>query len=261
MSQAREELLRAVRGAEDPSAADEERVLRALQGAIAANQVTHVSARVEASLGAQGALPASLALPAVKLLGLALLAITAVVALVRRPSAESARSALPSAAQVRSAAPARHIAAPDPTNGAPDEVRHAADAGAEPAPASGAVAPGTPPPAPARRAARAAKPRDLPAVEGEKPPIVAELSLLRRVQASLRRRDGARALSELQAYPRGEGVLRAERDAARILALCLLGRTIEAREAAARFVREHPGSAQRAAVDASCANSKRNDAL
>ena len=87
----------------------------------------------------------------------------------------------------------------------------------------------------------------------------AELSLLRRVQAALRRYDGATALAELDAHPR-QGVLRAELEAARILALCLLDRGDEARAAAARFALEHPSSPQRAAIDASCANSTRNGA-
>jgi hypothetical protein len=90
--------------------------------------------------------------------------------------------------------------------------------------------------------------------------LSAELALLRRVQAALRRQAGAQALAELDAYPRAGGALVAERQAARILALCQLDRSSEAHQLAARFAREHPQSPQQAAIDASCANSKRNGA-
>jgi hypothetical protein len=85
----------------------------------------------------------------------------------------------------------------------------------------------------------------------------AELDLLQRVQAALRREDGATALAALEAHSAADGPLLAERQAARILALCLLRRVDEARVAAEAFIARHPRSAQRAAVAASCANSTR----
>lgn len=82
----------------------------------------------------------------------------------------------------------------------------------------------------------------------------AELALLRRAQESLRDGDAASALrfvGELDGtHPRG--VLAAERDALRVLALCAAGRLAEARAATDRFRREHPGSPHAARVDASC---------
>lgn len=53
-----------------------------------------------------------------------------------------------------------------------------------------------------------------------------------------------------------DGVLREERLAARVLALCSAGRTDEAREAGHRFVSEMPKSLQIARVRASCAFEK-----
>ncbi|HEX6239621.1 MAG TPA: hypothetical protein VFZ61_01960 [Polyangiales bacterium] len=257
MIDSREELLRLARAAEDPGAVDEERVLRALQGAVAAGEVTPVSQRVEASLRPDGALSPSpaLALPGVKLTGL-VLAVASVVttaALVLRVSHAPAPAAVaPAARAVRAPAVAPAHVSPEPTRA---EV--AADAQApsgESAADAGAVAFHRPPVhalrtgAQARAAGRA----------GGSDPSHAELALLRRVQAALRRRDGAVALAELDAQPRSTGLLQAELEAARILALCLVDRRAEAQAAAARFVSDHPESPQRAAIDASCANSARN---
>jgi hypothetical protein len=77
------------------------------------------------------------------------------------------------------------------------------------------------------------------------------------VQAALKRADGAAALRELDAHdPTDRGWL-PERRAARILALCMLGRVAEARQAAAQFAEQHPDSVQREAIARSCANPKR----
>jgi hypothetical protein len=83
-----------------------------------------------------------------------------------------------------------------------------------------------------------------------------ELSLLTDVHAALARGDGASALRRLEAHVTEDRQFVAERAAARVLALCTLGRVNEARRAATIFVREHPGSVQRAAVERSCAGVK-----
>ncbi|MFO0588159.1 MAG: hypothetical protein U0441_11495 [Polyangiaceae bacterium] len=85
--------------------------------------------------------------------------------------------------------------------------------------------------------------------------LAAELSLLREVQDALRDNDAARAdrwLNEhASRFPKG--VLQEEREAARVLSLCLQGRKEEAKEAADRFLAANPRSVQSDRVRASCA--------
>lgn len=82
-----------------------------------------------------------------------------------------------------------------------------------------------------------------------------DTAVLREVQRSLTQRDGARALDLLDnlAARHPAGVLREERLAARVFALCAAGRVNEAREAGKRFVAELPASVQVVRVRASCA--------
>jgi hypothetical protein len=65
--------------------------------------------------------------------------------------------------------------------------------------------------------------------------------------------DAARALALLEEQSAGGAQLREERAAARILALCQLGRADEARAAAAAFLAERPSSPLTDRVRASCA--------
>jgi hypothetical protein len=76
------------------------------------------------------------------------------------------------------------------------------------------------------------------------------------VQSALERGDGAEALRRLDGHASSDRQLVAERRAARIAALCLLGRTPEARAVATLFFQENAGSAQRTAVERSCAASE-----
>jgi hypothetical protein len=80
------------------------------------------------------------------------------------------------------------------------------------------------------------------------------------VQQLLRQGDAAAALRALDAHHTDDRVLLAERRAARILALCGIGRTAQARAAAAEFEKEHPDSVQRAMLASSCASSPPVDA-
>lgn len=79
--------------------------------------------------------------------------------------------------------------------------------------------------------------------------------MLREVQDALRDNDAARAdrwLNEhASRFPKG--VLQEEREAARVLSLCLQGRKEEAKEAADRFLAANPRSVQSDRVRASCA--------
>lgn len=85
--------------------------------------------------------------------------------------------------------------------------------------------------------------------------LAAETRDLRSAYAAMERGDPARALALLDqqsaAYPHGQ--LGQERRAARVFALCKLGRTAEARAAAARFLAQSPGSPLAGRVRKACA--------
>jgi RNA polymerase sigma-70 factor (ECF subfamily) len=86
-----------------------------------------------------------------------------------------------------------------------------------------------------------------------------ELALLADVQAALEHGDGSTALRRLDAHVTVDRQFIAERQAARILALCAVGRLKDARDAAAAFLHANPGSVQRTAVERSCAVAKSTD--
>lgn len=71
-----------------------------------------------------------------------------------------------------------------------------------------------------------------------------ELALLQDAHGALQMNDGARALRLLDEHARRfpDGALAEESEAARVFALRQVGRTDEARDVAARFLREHPRS-------------------
>jgi hypothetical protein len=112
-----------------------------------------------------------------------------------------------------------------------------------PPPVAAAPPPAAPPPA--------ASPVVGPSVDADT--LVAETRRLREAHAALQGGDGARALALLQEQSAVGPQLREERAAARILALCSLGRKDEARIAAARFLGESPRSPLADRVRASCA--------
>jgi hypothetical protein len=80
-----------------------------------------------------------------------------------------------------------------------------------------------------------------------------EIALLGEVQRALDQGDGSLALALLDRHVTADRQLAAERLAARVHALCALGRTGEARRAAETLARVHPASVQRSAVERSCA--------
>jgi hypothetical protein len=206
-----------VRDAELPTAADEARVQRALHAAVAAGVLASVSVP---SLSVAGRLGQALAKAAGFGAKPALFVACATAALF------AARQELVVATPRPSAQPGELPAALPPP-------RALATAGAPPAPAKSAARP--------RPAARQSALRS-------------ELDLLERVQAALKRGDGSAALRELDAHITSDRMLLAERQAARVLSLCQLGRVAEARQAAARFAAQHPDSVQRELIAGSCAN-------
>jgi hypothetical protein len=250
-------LLALVRDAQDPTPADEARVLLALRAKLAAGAAASAAPGAggrssAARAGMPGARPslrgsdAGATLGSVSSKWLLMGALAASLATGDTPSAvpvvasrsqhrgaeAAALPAPPEPQAVASHAPERPAPVPRAADAAPVERQTAAlDERAGPR---------------ARRASRADPQRGLRA----------ELELLERVQAALRRGDARAALRALDAHRTDDRVLLAERRAARILALCGLGRTAEAQAAAAEFERQHPDSVQRAAIASSCANSR-----
>jgi hypothetical protein len=126
----------------------------------------------------------------------------------------------------------------------------------------------TVPPVPARAAESAIV--ALAPSAGERPPssratassgsdqLAAEIELLARVNQALNSGDSARAQSLLQSYDRrfSTGVLREERAAAGVLALCAAGRVEAARAAARRFQQRWPRSPLLSRLGASCARAE-----
>jgi hypothetical protein len=84
--------------------------------------------------------------------------------------------------------------------------------------------------------------------------LVVELDLLREVHSALRARQADRALALLDRYDRGgrTGPLDEEAQAARVSALCQLGRQTDARAALARFAARWPGSVLTTQLESSC---------
>jgi hypothetical protein len=86
--------------------------------------------------------------------------------------------------------------------------------------------------------------------------VAREASLLRDADAALRAGDAGRALALLDEHTATfpGGVLAQERSAERVIVLCALGRTTEARRAAAAFLIDHPSSPLVSRVRGACAS-------
>ncbi len=106
------------------------------------------------------------------------------------------------------------------------------------------------------QARREAPPRGRRSVaEQERSTLAQELALLQRARRALNREDGRLALGIVESlderFP--DGVLMEEREATRILSLCQLQRTDEARAQGQQFLAEHPRSVYAERVRRSCA--------
>lgn len=260
-----QELLDLVRDAEDPRAEDERRVLAAVRVAVGATAVAgaglsaagiagNASNAGNAGAGAKLAtLFAGWTAPGVKFVGVAVCVIAAGgVAL--WPTSEVAPIDSPAMAAA-AAQTAAHASAPAETPAAIEVPTP--EAQAEPAH----------PPEPKLDAESArARPIEARGVPSQAAPSATstatapslhdELALLAEVQASLKRGDGDAALRRLDAHATTDQQLLAERDAARVLALCAAGRATEARAAADAFLLGHPSSPQRTAVADACRTPK-----
>jgi len=119
----------------------------------------------------------------------------------------------------------------------------------------------TPAPAPTRRAAAPGRSAERAAVPSEPPPLAAsplgpELEWSRAMTQAIEAGQGEVALAAIAkhhaAYPHGD--LADAREAGRVQALCLLGRSREARVHARRFAKTFPRSALRPALGKECTN-------
>jgi hypothetical protein len=86
-----------------------------------------------------------------------------------------------------------------------------------------------------------------------------ELELLARVQAALRRGDAATALRDLDQHRTLDEQLLGERAAARVLALCSLGRKAEGRRVRAELMQREPTSPHRSALERACVEAEPSD--
>jgi hypothetical protein len=104
-----------------------------------------------------------------------------------------------------------------------------------------------------------AGPASSPPASATADPLVVETVRLGEAQGVLEKGDPARALAMIdeQSATYQNGKLREEREAARIFALCKLGRTAEAESARAAFLREHPHAPLVDRVRAACGASAR----
>jgi hypothetical protein len=238
-----------VRDAEDPTLADEQRVARALRAAVAAGAMP--------SAGGMPSAPGRLGALGSKLNVIAVCAAAAAGTADTPRQLECASGGLDRSA-VTAPAPLPAPSELVPSLGSREERRAASEppnqAGVTRAPVSGAAnaeVRRTPTPLPS--APRAPAPGQ-PAPPRELGP---ELALLQRVQAALRRGDPASALAQLDAHQTLDRSLLSEREAARVIALCLLQRTGEARRAARDFSARHPESMHQPAISRACANLQR----
>ncbi|WP_437721379.1 hypothetical protein [Sorangium sp. So ce861] len=252
-------IIEAARNGDRSTAADRARVRAKLRKSLAVGTALTAGGAAKASFAmasAKAALPwgiAALVAPAA--------VVTALHAAPGEPNAVP-RASTASAAVIeraRAAAPAQPRASDD--RAPAESPRAAADRPSAPAlptePAEGkALDP--PPAARARPTTPGRAPRPTAAGAPEAPPgvpaddpLLAETRRLREVHEALRRGDPARALSLLDAADAGGQELREERAAARVVALCSLGKT-EGRAAMLELLRESPGSPYSGRVRAAC---------
>jgi len=262
-------ILLAGRDGDEPSPADRARLRRSLAAAIGAGELTGTGAEgtaeaaaVKLGAAAGAAKVTSLTkLGALISLGGATWAWKGALALLAAGAVTAGVIAGPAMMHVEGPTPAASIALP-PAPPAPLEPKVTpigpADPPVEPAPAPPAPPQQTTPPAPmapsnAPESAPSDAPESAPADAPESAPsnapesadtLLAETRRLRAAHGALQGGDPARALallSEPSASTEGQS-LQEERAAARVLALCELGRGEEARAEAARFLAQNPGS-------------------
>jgi hypothetical protein len=271
-------ILEAGREGDNPTSADRARVKRALMRSIAAGTaIGATSAATSAGATGGGAIAVGAAVKAtsiglgMKLLGVGLLALIVGggVMLYRAsaPDPAATPASLPDTAPATVAIDTAAPAAVAPANVAPAQPRLADPAAAAPPGEIAAVEKPRAVPSPSAPRVVAREPVDRPEeapvaaapvaaaiAAPEEDPLAAETRRLREAHGALQAGDAQKALALL-----GEqgGQLGEERAAARVLALCQLGRVAESEAARAAFLREHPRSPLADRVRGGCAPAPR----
>ncbi|MDC0740200.1 hypothetical protein [Polyangium mundeleinium] len=250
-------ILLAGRDGDDPSPADRARLRRALAAAIAAGGASvggeGVADAATTKLGeVASATKIASAAKTSAVFSLGGLAWKGMLALIVGGAASAVAILGPTKAHVETPPAATHLEAPAPLGQTPPAQRPA-EVEVQPLEALPTDEP-PPPPVPAHQNTPAVnapfKRPAAPIATNEPPPapvvdpLLAETKRLRAVHGAMKEGDpeqALRLLDETSAGAEGQS-LRAERTAARVLALCKLGRVAEARAEAARFLSESPGS-------------------
>jgi hypothetical protein len=146
------------------------------------------------------------------------------------------------------AATQRNLVPASAGTSAPQTVRAAIQASSENPPQAAARAAATAPSAEPERLTAA------PAANAQPPSLVDESRALGAVQAALNTSDATGAIRLLDAQDRqfATGSLVQERAAARVLALCMAGRTVDAHAARDQFLVAYPGSPLARRINAAC---------
>jgi hypothetical protein len=265
-------LVDATRSGDDPTSADRSRVrariaARMVAGTAAggalATSLASGSAAAAVSAKAPGFLLVVKIIASAALLGGAGAGIYAAAQPDRAPAPPSASvTSAPAlhAATGEAAAPettARPTAADDEPSTQRGTASGHAKAEADPAPSTAplAVRRAAPPVAPSDDSPPPAPTAEATPAPSTKNSLDAEMALLREAQSALRtgRADAALGLLDQHGKDHADGALREERLAARVMALCKLGRADEARAEAQRFLRAFPRSPLAGRVSGSCA--------
>ncbi len=247
-------LLNDARAADEPTAADRERIRAAVL--LAAAGGAGVTAGAAASVKASGFFATAGAKAGLGLTACALCAGLGAAWM----QAETAPASVPVPVVD---APAGAVAAPAVAPTAEiveaDTVDTSTAAAAETQPSEDlATQAAVPEPAPARRPRRIRRAESTPAVSErpaapEAPDLAAEIATLRAAQRASAEGDHEASLRLLDAHGAHEsGAMAAERQAARIVSLCALGRVDEGRQLAAAFLREHRSSPLATRVRSAC---------
>jgi hypothetical protein len=234
----------------EPSVADKLRVLEALQARLGPTPV------IPATAGERGAsqTPATpVAAPGVASSSAVgkVIAVGAIAALLGLGAGLSLRSAPPVASTAVAAAPARvEPATSSKANDEPVVSAPIATVAAQPEPT-----PDVATTAPSKRAA----PRARATRSASEPELYQALELLRRAQRALRKQEAALSLALLDEIDQrfAASVLAEERQATRVLALCLRGDEAAAQQIARALLAQNPATIYAARVRESCAGSER----
>jgi len=249
------DILLAGRDGDDPSPADRARLRRALTAVIAGGAASvggeGVADAATTQLGeVASATKIASAAKTSAVFSLGGLAWKGMLALIVGGAASAVAILGPTKAHVETPPAATHLETPAPNGQTPPAQKPVEVQPLEALPADEPPPPPTPAlhntpavNAPAKRPAAPVatnEPPPAPVVD----PLLAETKRLRAVHGAMKEGDpeqALRLLDETSAGAEGQS-LRAERTAARVLALCKLGRVAEAHAEAARFLAESPGS-------------------